>query len=165
MPIIASVIIYWRYLKKTDSSAASESAGSDPHAIDSLLTWFWEFSSSWDPPSKFWCKHMPPNFWIKVILFQNYPVCILDWSTTMGREPWSGVHRSSPLASIHESMPKTFVRAPLFHGHLDSSSQASYKTLIRPWREQLTTSAMFLFHPSFRVLPTPLDPPWPISLQ
>jgi len=59
---------------------------------------------------------------------------------------------------------KTFARAPLFHGHLDSPSRAGYKTLIRPWREQLTTSAMFLFHLSFRVLPTPLDPPWSILL-
>ena len=78
---------------------------------------------------------MPPNFGIKVILFQNYPVCIPDWSTVTGREPWSGVHRSLPLASIHEPMPKTFARVPLFHGHLDSSSWAGYKMLIRPWQE------------------------------
>ena len=37
--------ICWRYLKKADSSAASESAVFDLHAIDPLLTWFWELLS------------------------------------------------------------------------------------------------------------------------
>ena len=33
---------------------------------------------------------------------------------------------------------------------------------IRPWREQLNNSAMFLFYLPPRALPTPLDPPWSI---
>ena len=33
---------------------------------------------------------------------------------------------------------------------------------IRPWREQLNNSAMFLFYLPPRVLPAPLNPPWSI---
>ena len=86
-PIVAFVVICWRYVKKADSSATFESAGSDLHAIDSLMTWSWELSIPCDSSSKFWCKHMPPNFGIKLILFQNYHACIPDWSTVTGREP------------------------------------------------------------------------------
>jgi len=43
----------------------------------SLYNWFLddtilEVSSSRVSLSKFWCKHMPPNFGIKMILFQNF---------------------------------------------------------------------------------------------
>ena len=72
------------------------------------MTWSWELSSPCDSSSKFWCKHMPPNFGIKVILFQNYHVCIFDGSAVMGRESWSGVHCLSRLASTHEPMPQNF---------------------------------------------------------
>ena len=34
--------------------------------------------SSHIPLPKFWCKHMPPNFGIKVILFQNFHACASD---------------------------------------------------------------------------------------
>ena len=54
--------------------------------------------------------------------------------------------------------------ASLLHGPLDSSLQAGYKMSVRPWREQLNNSAMFLFYLPPRVLPTPLDPPWSILL-
>ena len=54
---------------------------------------------------------------------------------------------------------KTFTRASLLHRHLDSSFQAGYKMPIRPWREQFSNSAMFLFC----LLPqVPLDPPDPL---
>ena len=59
---------------------------------------------------------------------------------------------------------KTFTRASLLHGHLDSSFQAGYKMSTRPWREQLNNSAMFLFHLLPRVPLTSLDPPWSIFL-
>ena len=55
---------------------------------------------------------------------------------------------------------KTFTRASLLHGHLDSSFQAGYRISIWPWWEHLNTSAMFSFHPSFWVLLVPPDPPW-----
>ena len=57
---------------------------------------------------------------------------------------------------------KTFTRASLLHGHLDSPSRADHKMPIWPWREQLINSAMFFFHMLPRVLPAPLDPPWSI---
>jgi len=59
---------------------------------------------------------------------------------------------------------KTFTRASLLHGHLDSSFWTGYKMSIRPWREQLNNSSMSLFYPLFRVLLTPSDPPWSILL-
>ena len=75
------------------------------------MSWSWELSSPYDPSSKFWCKHMPPNFGIKVILFQNYHVCIPEWFIIMGREPWFGVHCLLPLASTHEPMPQNFYKS------------------------------------------------------
>ena len=51
-----------------------------------------------------------PSFGIKVILFQNYHVCISDWSTVTGREPWSGVHYLSLLTSTHKPMPQNFLQ-------------------------------------------------------
>ena len=59
---------------------------------------------------------------------------------------------------------KLFTRASLLHGHLDSSSRASYKMPIRPWREQLNNSAMFFFHLLPRAPLVPPDPPWSILL-
>ena len=59
---------------------------------------------------------------------------------------------------------KTFTRASLLHGHLDSSFQAGYKMSIRPRREQLNNSAMFLFFLLPQVFSTPPDPPWSILL-
>ena len=59
---------------------------------------------------------------------------------------------------------KTFTRASLLHGYLDSFFWVGYKMSIRPWREQLNNSAMFLFYMPPRVLLTPLDPPWSIFL-
>ena len=108
-PIVAFVVICWRYPKKAESSVAFESADSDLHAIDSSKTWSWEFSSPCDPSSKFWCKHMPPNFGVKVILFQNYLVCIPNWSVVMGRESWSRVYCLSPPIA-HEPMPQNFLQ-------------------------------------------------------
>ena len=59
---------------------------------------------------------------------------------------------------------KTFTRASLLHGHLDSSFQTGYKMSIWPWREQLNNPAMFFFHLLPRVLLAPSDPPWCILL-
>ena len=84
MPTIAFIVIYWRYLKRADSSATFESADTDLYAINSLMTWSWELLSSYNHSSKFWCKHMPPNFGIKVILFQNYHVHTPDRSCSHG---------------------------------------------------------------------------------
>jgi len=143
---------------------SSKSASSDLHAIDSFMTWSWELSSPCDSPSKFWCKHMPPNSGIKVILFQNYHVCIPDRSVVTGRESWSGVYCLSLSIPAHELMLQTFTIASLLHGHLGSCFQAGYKMSIQPWWEQLNNSAMSFFYLSSRVPPTPLDPPWSILL-
>ena len=59
---------------------------------------------------------------------------------------------------------KTFTRASLLHGHLDSSFWAGYKMFIRPWWEQLNNPAMFFFHLLPRVLVASPDPPWSILL-
>ena len=74
------------------------------------MTWSWELSSTCDSSSKFWCKHMPPNFGIKVILFQNYHVCIPDRSVIMGRESWSGVYCLSSSMLTHEPMLQNLSR-------------------------------------------------------
>ena len=100
---------------------------------------FWEFSSLWNPSSKFWCKHMPPNFGIKVILFQNYHVCIPNWSIVMGREPRSGVHCLSPLASIHERMPQNFLQEHhCFTGIWIHPSRPAIKCLSNPGERNST---------------------------
>ena len=78
-----------------------------------LIPWWHDLGSFRVPAtssSKFWCKHIPPNFGIKVILFQNYHICIPDWSTVTGRELWSRVHYLSLLASTHEPMPQNFLQ-------------------------------------------------------
>ena len=107
---------------------------------------------------------MPPNFGIKLILFQNYHVYTPNRSIVTGRESWSGVYYLSPFLPAYEPMLQNFTRASLLHGHLDSSFQAGYKMHIRPWWEQPNNSSMFLFYLPPRVLPTPLDPPWSILL-
>ena len=56
------------------------------------IPWSWELLSSCNSSSKFLCKHMPLNFRIKVILFQNYHVYTPDRSAVTGRESWSGVY-------------------------------------------------------------------------
>ena len=107
-PIVAIIVICWRYLKRADSSAAFKLADTDLYAIDSLMTWYWELLSSYNPFSKFWCKHMPSNFGIKVILFQNYHIFIFDGSVVTGRESWSGVFYLSLPMLAHEPMLHNF---------------------------------------------------------
>ena len=85
-----------------------KSTGFDLHAIDSLMTWSRELSSPCDPSSKFWCKHMPPDFGIKEILFQNYHVCVPDRSVVMGKEFWSRVYYLLPSVLVHETMLQNF---------------------------------------------------------
>ena len=97
-------------MKKVNSSFAFESVDTGMYAIDSLMTWSWELLSPCDSSSKFWCKHMPPNFRIKVILFQNYRVCIPDRSAVTGRESWSGVYCLLLPMSTHEPMLQNFLR-------------------------------------------------------
>ena len=45
-----------------------------------------EASSSRVLLSKFWCKHMPPNFGIKVILFQNSYLSVYHAATVLLRD-------------------------------------------------------------------------------
>ena len=68
------------------------------------MTWSWELSSPCDSSSKFWCKHMPSNFGIKVILFQNYHVRVPDRSAVTGKESWSRFYCLSPSVPAHELM-------------------------------------------------------------
>ena len=74
------------------------------------MTWAWELLSPCDSSSKFWCKHMPPNFRIKVILFQNYHVFIFDGFVVTSRESWFGVYCLSSPMSAHEPMLQNFLR-------------------------------------------------------
>ena len=121
------------------------------------MTWSWELSSPCDSPSKFRCKHMPPNFGIKETLFHNYHVYVPDRSAIMGKESWSGVYCLSPPMSAHENASKTFMEP---HGSLDLSSRVGYKMPIWLLREQLNNSAMLCFHLLSRVPLVSLDPPW-----
>ena len=106
---------------------------------------------------------MPPNFGIKVILFQNYHVFIFDGSAVIGKESWSGSTVCRRLCQLMSPCFTTFTRASLLHGHLDSSFQTGYKMPIRPQWEQLNDSAIFLFYLPSRALTSP-DPPWSIFL-
>ena len=103
---------------------------------------------------------MPPNFGIKVILFQNFHACASNRSVVTGRESWSRVHYLSSSLPAYEPILQSFMRAPFLHGRLDPSFQADYKTSIRLWREQFNNPAMFLFYLLPRVPLTPSDPPW-----
>ena len=67
-----TVIIRWRHLKRADSSAVFESADIDPYAINPLIDTILEALSSRVLLPIFWCKHMPLNFGIKVILLKKY---------------------------------------------------------------------------------------------
>ena len=117
-------------------------------------------SNSCIPLLKFWCKHMPPNFGIKVILFQNFHTCASDRSIVMGRESWSGVHYLSSSLPAYEPMLQSFTRASSLHGRLDPSFQADYKCLSDSGESNSTTSVMFLFCLLLRVPLAPPDPPW-----
>ena len=78
---------------------------------------------------------MPLNFGIKVVLFQNYHVCIPDRSTVMGRESWSGVYCLSSPMSTHEPMLQNFLReCHCYMGtwiHLSRPAINAYPTLAR----------------------------------
>ena len=144
MPIVAFVIICWRYLKKVDSYVAFESADTDLHTIDSLMTWSWVLSSPYDSSSKFWCKYMPPNFGIKVILFQNYHVCIPDRSAVMGRESWSRVYYLSSSMSAHEPMLQNLLREyHCFTGIWIHLSKPAIKCLSDPGESNSTIQLCF----------------------
>ena len=97
------------------------------------------------PLLKFWCKHMPPNFGIKVILFQNYHACTLDRSVVMGRESWSGVYYLSPFLPAYEPMLQNFTRASLLHGLLDPSFRLTIKCLSDSVESNSTTQLCFSF--------------------
>jgi len=128
------------------------------------MTWPWDLLSPYDSSSKFWCKHMPPNFGIKVILFQIIMSISLIGPQSRVKNLDLGSTICRRLCQLMSPCFKTFTRASLLHGPLDSSFQAGYKMSIRPWREQLNNSAMFLFHLPPRVLLTLSDPPWSILL-
>ena len=100
MPTIAFIIICWCYLKRVDSSVASESADIDPYAIDSLIDTILEALSSRIVPPKFWCKHMPPNVGIKIILFQNFYLPVYHIATVL-----FGDKRVTPDFSAHLISP------------------------------------------------------------
>ena len=96
------------------------------------------------PSSKFWCKHMPPNFGIKVILFQNYHVFIFDGSAVMGRESWSGVYCLSPPMSAHEPMLQNFLREHhCFTGTWIHPSRLAIKCLSDPGESNSTIQPCF----------------------
>ena len=64
----------------------SESADIDPYAIDSLIGIILEAFEFPCSSPKFWCKHMPPNFGIKVILFQNSYLSVYHTTTVLFRD-------------------------------------------------------------------------------
>ena len=102
---------FWCHPKRADPSTASKSADIDPCAIDSLMMQSWKLRVFPHLSSKFWCKHMPPNFGIKIILFQNYHVYTSDGSTVPGRESSSGDYYPSPSPTslpAHEPIPQKF---------------------------------------------------------
>ena len=143
-PIIAFVVICWRYLKKVDSSVAFESADTDLHAIDPLMTWSRELLSPYESTSKFWCKHMPSNFGIKVILFQNYHVCMPDRSAVMGKESWSGVYYLSLSMPAHEPMlQKLLWEHHCFTGTWIHPSRPAIKCLSDPVESNSTIQPCF----------------------
>ena len=104
---------------------SASSGVSDPPTTDPLMIRSWELLGPCDSPSKFWCKHMPPNFGTKEILFQNYHVRAPDRPVVTGKEFWSGVYYSSPSISTHEPMLQNFFRALSLHGRLDSLVRAN----------------------------------------
>ena len=111
-----------------------------------LIPRWHDLGSIWVPAillPKFWCKHMPPNFGIKVILFQNYHVCTPDRSIVMGRESWSGVHCLSPSLPAYEPMLQSFTRASLLHGRLDPSFRPTIKCLSDSGESNSTTQLCF----------------------
>ena len=71
---------------RANSSVVSESADIDPYSIDSLIDTILEASSSRVLLPKFWCKHMSPNFGIKMILFQNSYLPIYHAATVLFRD-------------------------------------------------------------------------------
>jgi len=74
MPTAAFIVICWRYLKRADSSVASESADIDPQAIDSLIDTILEaFEFPLFSP-KFWCKqiHFFRRFFEKCLLTTHH---------------------------------------------------------------------------------------------
>ena len=108
------------------------------------MTWSWELSSSYDSSSKFWCKHMAPNFGIKVILFQNYRVCIPDRSAVTGRESWSGVYCLSSPMSTHEPMLQNFLQEHhCFMGTWIHLSRPAIKCLSDPGESNSTIQLCF----------------------
>ena len=80
------MVTYWRHSTRADSSISSESADINLHATESLIDTILEASSSRVFLSKFWCKHMPPNFGIKVILFQNSYLSVYHAVTVLLRD-------------------------------------------------------------------------------
>ena len=89
-PIVAFVVICWRYLKKADSSAAFESTDTDLHAIDFLMIWSWELSSPCNSSSKFWCKQfLRQIFWIPKTKCSCYVLHFLTLQGTCSYQLWS----------------------------------------------------------------------------
>ena len=107
---------------------------------------------------------MPPNFRIKVILFQNYHVRTPNRFIVTGRESWSGVYCLSPFLPTYEPMFQNFMRASLLYRRLDPSFQADYKCLSDSGESNSTTSVMFLLCLLPRVPLALPDPPWSNSL-
>ena len=86
---------------------------------------------------------MPPNFGIKVILFQNYHACTSDRSIVTGRESWSGVYCLSPSLPAYEPMLQNFTRASSLHGRLDPFFRPTIKCLSDSGESNSTTQLCF----------------------
>ena len=101
-----------------------------------LIPWWHDLGSfrvTATSSSKFWCKHMPPNFGIKVILSQNYRICIPNKSTVTGRESWSRVYHLLSSMSAHEPMLQNcLLEYHRFTGTWIHLSRAAIKCLSDP---------------------------------
>ena len=140
-------IAHWRYLLTSSTESRSQyriwtswyRSLCNRFLDDTIL----EASSSHVLLPKFWCKQMPPNFGIKVILFQNYHVCTPDRSIVMGRESWSGAYYLSLSLPTYEPILQSFMRALLLHGRLDPSFQTDYKCMSDSGESNPTTQFCF----------------------
>ena len=115
MSFLTPTVAHWRYLlmspKRADPSAASESVDVNPYAIDSLITQSWKHRVSAFFFPNFGVNTCPPNFGIKIILFQNYHICTSIGSAVTGRESWSGAYYPLPSPTYlpaHEPIPQKF---------------------------------------------------------
>ena len=149
-PTYLIVVICWRHSKRADSSPAFESADIDPYAIDSLIDTILEASSSSVLLPKFWYKHMPPNFRIKMILFQNsflpvyHVATILFWD--IGVTPDFPVWVLYNIPTISFSTHSTHLLSPFFLEQILTADAAIAKvsTLANPLPYHAFTQAIFL---------------------